>query len=86
MFGKTRAGLDLLNDPIDRSLRSFSIPMAFSFLVNMVYSLIDRYYASRLGDGAIAAIGASDQVTFFIFTLASGFAVGTGIIVARRYG
>ena len=38
----------------------------------MIYSLIDRYYASRLGDEAIAAIGASDQVTFFIFTLASG--------------
>ena len=64
----------------------FAIPMAFSFLINMVYSLIDRYYASRLGDAAIAAIGASDQITFFVFTLASGFAVGTGIIVARRFG
>ena len=86
MFRKVRTGIDLLNDPVDSSLRNFAIPMAFSFLVNMLYSLIDRYYASRLGDGAIAAIGASDQVTFFIFTLASGFAVGTGIIVARRFG
>lgn len=80
------SSVDLLNDPIDRSLRQFAIPMAFSFMINMIYSLIDRYYASRLGDDAIAAIGASDQVTFFVFTLASGFAVGTGIIVARRFG
>lgn len=80
------SSVDLLNDPIDRSLRQFAIPMAFSFMINMIYSLIDRYYASRLGDDAIAAIGASDQVTFFVFTLASGFSVGTGIIVARRFG
>lgn len=86
MSALKRHSVDLLNDPIDRSLRLFAIPMAFSFLINMVYSLIDRYYASRLGDAAIAAIGSSDQVTFFVFTLASGFGVGTGIIVARRYG
>ncbi|RPI67059.1 MAG: MATE family efflux transporter [Ignavibacteriae bacterium] len=81
-----RSRTDLLNDPIDRSLRQFAIPMAFSFMVNMLYSLIDRYYASRLGDAAIAAIGTSDQITFLVFTLASGFAVGTGIIVSRRIG
>ncbi len=77
---------DLLHSPIDSSLRLFAIPMALSFLVNMLYSLIDRYYASRLGDEAIAAIGTSDQVSFFLFTLVSGLAVGTGIIVARRFG
>jgi len=52
----------------------------------MIYSLIDRYYVSRLGDAAIAAIGSSDQVVFFLFTLVGGFAVGTGIIVSRRFG
>jgi len=77
---------DLINGPIDSSLRLFSVPLAFSFLVNMVYSLIDRFYASRLGDTAIAAIGSSDQVSFFLFTMGSGLAVGTGIIVSRRFG
>lgn len=81
-----RARVDLLNDPIDSSLRLFAVPMAFSFLVNMIYSLIDRYYVSRLGDAAIAAIGSSDTVAFVVFTLASGFGVGTGIIVSRRFG
>lgn len=78
--------VDLLNDPIDRSLRLFAIPMAFSFVINIIYTQIDRWYVSRLGDAAIAAIGAADQVAFFLFTVASGFAVGTGIIVARRIG
>ncbi len=81
-----RKRVDLINDPIDRSLRLFAMPLAFSFVVNMIYSLIDRYYVSRLGDAAIAAIGSSDQIVFFLFTLVSGFAVGTGIIVSRRFG
>lgn len=52
----------------------------------MIYSLVDRYYVSRLGDAAIAAIGSTDQIVFFLFTLVSGIAVGAGIIVARRFG
>jgi putative MATE family efflux protein len=86
MNATSRQHVDLINGPVDSSLRRFAVPMAFSFMVNMVYSLIDRFYASRLGDAAIAAIGSSDQVAFFTFTLASGFGVGTGIIVARRIG
>ncbi len=78
--------VDLINDPIGPSLRRFALPLAFSFIVNMVYSLIDRFYVSRLGDSAIAAIGSSDQIVFLLFTIASGFAVGSGIIVSRRFG
>lgn len=82
----TSRRVDLINDPIGPSLRRFAVPLAFSFIVNMVYSLIDRFYVSRLGDPAIAAIGSSDQIVFLLFTLVSGFAVGSGIIVARRFG
>lgn len=83
---KQRTKVDLLKDPIDSSLRRFATPLAFSFLVNMMYSLVDRFYASRLGDAAIAAIGTSDQITFLLFTFASGFGLGSGIIIARRFG
>ncbi len=82
----TSRRVDLINDPIGPSLRRFALPLAFSFIINMVYSLIDRFYVSRLGDPAIAAIGSSDQIVFLLFTLVSGFAVGSGIIVARRFG
>ncbi|MFN8361020.1 MAG: MATE family efflux transporter [Candidatus Kapaibacterium sp.] len=81
-----RGKVDLLNGPIDSTLRTFAIPLAFSFLVNMLYSWIDTYFVSRLGSSAIAAIGVSEQLGFFIFNFGSGFAIGTGIIVARRMG
>ena len=82
----SKQSVDLINDPIDQSLRRFSLPLALSFVVNMVYSFVDRFYVSRLGDAATAAIGATDQVMFLLFTLVSGIAVGAGIIVSRRFG
>ncbi|MFW6233019.1 MAG: MATE family efflux transporter, partial [Bacteroidota bacterium] len=78
--------VDLINGPIDSSLRKFSIPLAFSFIVHMLYSLVDTFYVSRLGPEAIAAVGISEQIIFFIFTIGSGFAIGTGIVVSRRVG
>lgn len=86
MSAASKFRVNLLADPIDSSLRRFAVPMTISFLVQFLYSLIDRFYVSRLGDSAIAAIGSSDQVAFLVFTLGSGFGVGTGIIVARRIG
>ena len=82
----SKMGVDLINGPVDSSLRKFAIPLAFSFIVNMLYSWIDTYFVSRLGAAAIAAIGVSEQLGFLIFNFLSGFAIGTGIIVARRIG
>jgi putative MATE family efflux protein len=52
----------------------------------MMYSLIDTYFVSHLGKSAIAAIGLSEQLGFFVFNFGSGFAIGTGVILARRIG
>lgn len=81
-----RMGVDLLNGPVDSTLRIFALPLAFSFIVNMLYSWIDTFFVSKLGSAAIAAIGVSEQLGFMIFNFGSGFAIGTGIIVARRIG
>ena len=81
-----RMGVDLLNGPIDSTLRIFALPLAFSFIVNMLYSWIDTFFVSKLGSAAIAAIGVSEQLSFMIFNFGSGFAIGTGIVVARRIG
>ncbi|MFM8437826.1 MAG: MATE family efflux transporter, partial [Candidatus Kapaibacterium sp.] len=84
--GRARGRVDLLDSPFIPSLTKFAIPLTFSFLVNMIYSLIDRWFISSLGTDAIAAIGLGEQLGFLVFTLGSGFCMGTGIIVARRIG
>lgn len=77
---------DLLSRPEGRTLLRFSIPLAFGFVINAVYSWTDMYFVSRLGDQAITALGFSEQINFVLFTLGSGFCIGSGVIVARRIG
>ena len=81
-----KSKVDLLTGPVDSSLRRFIAPLAVSFLIHMLYSWVDTYYVSRLGTDAIAAIGVSEMLLFITFTIGSGFAVGTGVVVARRIG
>jgi len=78
--------VDLLSGPIDSTLRVFALPLAISFVVHMLYAWVDTFYVSRLGPTSIAAIGISEQLIFFIFTLGGGFAIGSGIVVARKVG
>ena len=78
--------INLLSGPIDSTLRQFSYPLAFSFIINILYTWVDMYYVSRLGPTEVAALGVSEQILFFVFAIASGFAVGAGVMVARRIG
>ncbi|MCS6808043.1 MAG: MATE family efflux transporter [Bacteroidota bacterium] len=77
---------DILNGAITPTLWLFTTPLVFSFMITIVYSWIDTYFVSHLGVAAIAAIGISEQCYFFIYTAASGFTIGTGVIIARRIG
>jgi putative MATE family efflux protein len=76
----------MLNGPEGRVLWRLAVPLALGFIINAVYSWTDMYFVSRLGDEAIAALGFAEQINFVIFTLGSGFCIGTGIVVARRIG
>jgi len=78
--------VNLLDGPVDRSLRKFALPLAVSFVVNLLYAWIDLYFVSTLGHNAVAALGISERIWFFTFAFGSGFAVGSGIIIARRIG
>lgn len=77
---------EILHGAITPTLWSFTAPLVFSFMLTIVYSWIDTYFVSHLGASAIAAIGISEQFYYFIYTAASGFTVGTGVIIARRIG
>jgi len=77
---------DLTDGPIGRTLWRLASPLALGFIINAIYSWTNMYFVSQLGETAIAALGFSDQLNFVLFTIGSGFGIGTGIVVARRVG
>jgi putative MATE family efflux protein len=82
----TKKSINLLSGPVDSSLRHFVFPLAFSFLIHIVYSWVDMYYVSLLGESQMAAMGVSERIWFFTFAIGSGFAIGSSVIISRRIG
>ena len=81
-----RKNLDLINGEINKTLIKFSIPLAISFIINIIYSWVDLFFVSRIGDLAVGAVGTSERILFFLFAVGSGLAIGSSVIVARRIG
>lgn len=78
--------LNLLEGPISATFWRFSMPLWFGFLANVLYTWVDLYFVSKLGESATAALGWGEQVMFILFSIGSGFLTATGIVVARRIG
>lgn len=78
--------VDVLQDDVDSSLRKLAAPLALAFVLNILNGWVDKIYVSRLGDVELASMGVSEQIRLLVFTLGIGFAIGTGVVVARRIG
>lgn len=73
-------------DPISLIIR-FSIPMLIGNLFQQLYNLADSVIVGHfVGADALAAIGATNSVTFLFFALCNGFGSGGGIIASQFFG
>lgn len=65
----------------------FSIPMLIGNLFQQVYNLVDSVIVGQfVGADALAAIGATNSVTFLFFALCNGIGSGGGIITSQFFG
>lgn len=65
----------------------FALPMFLGTLLQQVYNLCDTMIVGRaLGDGAVAAIGATTALYSVMIYFANGMSNGCGIIIAQVFG
>ncbi|NNC24845.1 MATE family efflux transporter, partial [Salinisphaera sp. USBA-960] len=57
---------DLTQGSIPKHLISLAVPIGIGMLFQMLYVLIDLYFVSRLGDAAIAGVGAAGNLQFLV--------------------
>lgn len=66
---------------------AFAIPMAFGYLVQQLYSMVDTMIVGRyLGVKALAAVGATGSINFFVIGFAMGICSGFVIPIAQKFG
>lgn len=67
-------------------LIKLAAPMIVGFFFITSYNFIDRFFVSRLGDLAIAAIGMAFLVQLILIALGSGIGIGVNSFISRNLG
>ncbi|MDM7860016.1 MATE family efflux transporter [Alteromonas sp. ASW11-36] len=77
---------DMLNGPIQFTLRKMTIPMIYGMIMLMTFGLVDTFFVSLLGTEQLAAISFTFPVTFTLISLNIGLGIGTSAIIGRYLG
>jgi putative MATE family efflux protein len=86
VISKSQTRPDLLNDPIQPTLKKMTIPMIFGMITLMMFNIVDTFFISLLGTEPLAAISFTFPVTFTVISLAIGLGIGTSAVIAKALG
>lgn len=65
----------------------FALPLLIGNLFQQLYNMVDSLIVGNfVGANALAAVGTCGSMGFLFFSLSSGLAIGTGIIVSQYFG
>lgn len=78
---------DLTTGNETRQLISFALPMLFGNIFQQFYNMADSLIVGRfVGTEALAAVGTSFPVIFFMVALIMGIGMGGTVLIAQYYG
>lgn len=70
-----------------RLLLKFSLPMLIGNLFQQLYNMVDAMVVgNRVGKEALAAVGTTGPILFFIFALTLGLSAGISIVISQYFG
>ena len=79
--------IDMTNGPILGKLIRFSLPLAASGILQLLFNAADIVVVGRFaGSQALAAVGSTGALINLIVTLFMGISVGANVLVSQYYG
>ena len=70
-----------------RLILTFSLPMLLGNIFQQLYNTADSVIVGRyVGSNALAAVGTSFPVIFFLLSLIMGLTMGSGVVISQFYG
>lgn len=79
--------MDMTKGPFTKNIISFSLPLLFTSVLQVLYNAADIVVVGKFaGPLALAAVSSNGAVVNLILNLFMGFAIGTGVVVARYIG
>lgn len=77
---------DLTQGSVTGHLARLAAPIAIGMLFQTLYVLVDLFFVAKLGDSAIAGVGAAGNAQFLVMALTQVLGVGTMALIAQAVG
>ena len=79
--------IDMVNGPLLKNIFMFAVPIMFTSLLQMLFNAADTVIVGKFsGEHALAAVGATSSIIFFLTSLFNGLAVGANVVIAQLFG
>ena len=79
--------LDMINGPLIKNMFIFAIPLMLSSLMQMLFNSADTIIVGKFaGQEALAAVGATGSIIFFLTATFMGMSMGANVVIARMIG
>jgi putative MATE family efflux protein len=80
------ADRDYTSGGVGRAVLLLAIPMMLEMAMESVFAVVDIFFVSGLGAGAIATVGLTEAVLTLLYAVAVGLSMGVTALIARRIG
>src|SRR5438128_2852728 len=77
---------DFTQGSIGRSIFLLAVPMVMEMFMESLFAVVDVFFVSKLGAGAVAAVGITESMMALLYALAIGLSMGAMAMIARRIG
>src|SRR6266478_4125965 len=77
---------DYTEGSIGRSLMLLAVAVVLETLMESLFAVVDVFFVAKLGADAVATVGLTESMLYFIYAIAIGLGIGATALVARRIG
>jgi putative MATE family efflux protein len=77
---------DLTTGSISRHIIRLAVPMMLGMLFQTLYYLVDLYFVAKVGDAALAGVGAAGTLQFIVMAATQVLGVGTTVLISHAAG
>ena len=85
-FAKGRE-VDMTNGKILPKIFKFALPLMLTGVLQLLFNAADMVVVGQfVGDIALAAVGATNNIVNLLVNLFMGLSIGAGIVMAKHYG
>jgi putative MATE family efflux protein len=71
---------------LNRAIFMLSVPMILEMVMEALFAIVDVFFVSQISINAIATVGLTESVIFLVYAVATGLAMATTAMIARRVG